>query len=824
MSQPHFGTQIASETLQSTVSAIRTQTNLEPLLSDLGSKLSQVNEIDLSKPVEDLTSGRVPYIDSIVISFKSIVQVLLMQLNDGSISASLSANPAAASMLSFIVVMLIALSTPQKTTHSQAEAVEEDLQVPVEYSLEEIEAFFQVRPVLVAKRSVRISMELIQFAYGVISDLIFNKFEENQKLRAQQLREAFERLGSAFIKVAQAVSTRVDIFPPVYIEQIELLQDRVPPFPTSDAIEVLESTYGVKVDQVFSEFSDKPIAAASLGQVYRGKLRSSGEQVAIKVQRPDVLEQVALDLFLMRKIATQVTKFASTNTEWQFLVDEWGSRYFQEMDYQKEAVNAQRFNDDIADIEGVFAPKVYTDLCSRKVLVTTWIEGERLIDSQAEDVITLCDTLLSAYLKQLLEGGFMHADPHPGNLIRTPDGRICILDFGLITQVSNDMQLALVSFIAHLQLQDWDALVEDLQVLGFITTTENLKGTELPQILGNIFSELVKGGGAKGINIETVIKEVNNLSTKYPVVRIPAFFTLILRTFTVIEGIALSADPNYAIVPKCFPYLANRLLNDDSPQVRLILKEVLYGDKKTIDVNRVRKLLDGIRDYKTDALTNTVTETMTMAPVIDPTLKQTIRVVFTTEGSYVQKLFVNEMVLAVDALSRGAMSELLRAMVVAAPGTIALQSLGPLRMVVFPFPTFVEVVSRLSPFVELTEEDKEALTTIKGLVEIVGGPQMAISNVPTLIQTPDKSRQLILEVAEMLPQLLPGMAYTGELFIRQLLSRMLTRLSEKLAVKEQPSPFYSLPPQPSFLALPQDSTQVSHLVDGVINSIKQEES
>eukprot|EP01024_Parvocaulis_polyphysoides_P031316 TRINITY_DN28351_c1_g1_i4.p1 TRINITY_DN28351_c1_g1~~TRINITY_DN28351_c1_g1_i4.p1 ORF type:complete len:703 (+),score=101.06 TRINITY_DN28351_c1_g1_i4:188-2296(+) len=689
------------------------------------------------------------------------------------------------------------------------------MEVPLEYQPEKIKEYFQARPVLVTQRSVELALEIVRFGSGILQDLALNRFEQNMKLRARQLREAIDRLGSAYVKIAQAISTRVDLLPVEYIEEIELLQDRVKPFPTSAAIEVMESAYGTKIDNVFSELSSEPIAAASLGQVYKGKLREDGAVVAIKVQRPGVLEQVILDLYLIRRLSFWFRKYTNTNTKWWLIVDEWGSRYLQEMDYNREAANGIRFNQDVAELQGVFAPEVYTNLCSRKILVTAWVEGERLVESQAEDVLTLTNTLLTSYLIQLLETGFMHADPHPGNLIRTPDGRICVLDFGLVTEVSQEQKIALISYIAHLQLQDWEALTVDLQHLGFIKTDEDVNTTGLVEPLGQIFSELIKGGGAKGVNIDYIVKELNLLSDQYPIFQIPAFFTLILRTFTVIEGIGLSADPKYAIVKECFPYLANRLLTDDSPQTQMILKEVLYGKKKSLDINRVRRLMDGLERFSTDALTTTTVDRTSQSSVIDPTLKQAIQVVFSKEGSYVQRLFVNEMVLAVDALSREALSEVIRALVVSAPATAALQSLGPLRMVVFPLLTFAEILTRISPVVELSDEDKEALSTIKGLLDLLGGPQNALDAVPNLLEAPDQSRKMAQEIVEMLPQLLPGIAYTGELFIRQLLSRVLTRLSEQLYAEDEGQD-YGL--QPSAFLLPQPQQQF--IVNTLVNFMK----
>lgn len=187
---------------------------------------------------------------------------------------------------------------------------------------------------------------------------------------------------------------------------------------------------------MFEEISPVPIAAASLGQVYKAKIRGSGDEVAVKVQRPGVLEMVALDLVLMRQgieISAKLFPDLARSDGLLPVLDEWATKFFREMDYRKEAVTMLQFKSDLACLEGIMVPNAYAELTTRRVIVTQWIDGEKLSESRAEDVRELCTTLLNAYLIQLLDTGLLHADPHPGNLIRTPDGKICILDYGALS-------------------------------------------------------------------------------------------------------------------------------------------------------------------------------------------------------------------------------------------------------------------------------------------------------------------------------------------------------------------------------------------------------
>jgi aarF domain-containing kinase len=189
--------------------------------------------------------------------------------------------------------------------------------------------------------------------------------------------------------------------PPAYFTQIALLQDRVPPFPCDEAFAAMEAAFGQPPSAVFSAISDKPVAAASLGQVYRATLRDGGGEVAVKVLRPHVLEQVGLDLYLMRNAGASFNATKRMNTDWVGVIDEWALRFFAEMDYEREARNGARLAADLSSLPGVLVPAVVPSLSTGEVLTTVWIEGEKLSESNAADVRTLCSTLLNAYLIQV---------------------------------------------------------------------------------------------------------------------------------------------------------------------------------------------------------------------------------------------------------------------------------------------------------------------------------------------------------------------------------------------------------------------------------------
>eukprot|EP00775_Hariotina_reticulata_P007498 gene7498-7708_t len=370
-----------------------------------------------------------------------------------------------------------------------------------------------------------------------------------------------------------------------------------------------------------------------------------------------------------------------------------------------------------AGVTGVVTADVYEQLSDDVVLTTAWVDGEKLSESRAADVRELCNTLLSAYLIQLLDTGLLHADPHPGNLIRTADGKICVLDFGLMTEVTAEQRIALVEYISHLTTQDWENVARDLQTLGFIPADAgDPVAMGMAEPLGRILVQLSGGGGATKLNIDAVMAELEDLGSSYPF-SIPPFFALILRAFSVIEGIALAVDPDYSIVQECFPYLARRLLSDDDPRVHKALRDVLYGNKSRLDVDRLLRLSDAFSSYTTDGLveveaaeTVVVATPARMSPTTSP------------KGSYVQQLLVEELVAATDALSREALSGTLRLLLGSAPVALAmssLEALGPLRPLLLPFTTPLEVLSRLAPAVAVTPEDEEALAVVRGIFQLV---------------------------------------------------------------------------------------------------------
>lgn len=468
--------------------------------------------------------------------------------------------------------------------------------LPLEYDPDLIAEYWGRRPVAVFTRIVQLLSIAGGFLGGVGMDLLTGKSKENEVKRAIELRNIMTSLGPAYIKLGQALSIRPDLLSPAAMNELQQLCDKVPSFDSKIAMKQLEMELGKPWTEIYSELTPEPIAAASLGQVYRGKLMT-GEDVAVKVQRPGVLETVTVDLYIIRSLGLILRNFPDITARADIvaLLDEWAARFFEELDYVREGNNATRFAELIReDLPQVVVPKTYEQYTSRRVLTTQWLDGEKLSQSDADDVGKLVNVGVICYLKQLLDTGFFHADPHPGNMIRTPDGRLAILDFGLMTEIDDNIKYGMIEAISHLVHRDYESIVEDFVTLDFIPPNTDL--SPILPVLAKVFDQALEGGGAKNINFQDLAADLAQITFDYPF-RIPPYFALIIRAIGVLEGIALVGDPDFAIVDEAFPYISKRLMTDDSPRLREALRYMVYGKSSTFDADRLIDLLDAFETF-----------------------------------------------------------------------------------------------------------------------------------------------------------------------------------------------------------------------------------
>ncbi|TYQ31094.1 ABC1 kinase family protein, partial [Pseudanabaena sp. UWO310] len=457
------------------------------------------------------------------------------------------------------------------------------------YDINAIANYYRNQPLRVWWRCIVIFVPLI----WLFLRLRFSAKSSTTELKklAIESRKLLTRLGPAFIKIGQALSTRPDIVPPIFMDELAELQDQLPPFPNEIAFQFIRDALGADPLDVYAEISDNPIAAASLGQVYKGKLKT-GELVAIKVQRPDIAAGIALDMYILRGIATWLKKtFKFVRTNLAAILDEFASRIFEEMDYTFEGQNAEKFAKYYGELEGIYVPKIYWQYTAKRVLTMEWIEGIKLTNVEKIKELGfnsrhIIEVGVQCSLRQLLDYGYFHADPHPGNLLVMGDGKLAYLDFGMMSEVSAEQRFGLIEAIVHLVNRDFAALSKDYVRLGFLT--EDIDFTAIVPALSEVFNP-PEGQSLTQMDFKDMTDQLSQIMYDYPF-QVPAYYALIIRSLVTLEGIAFSVDPNFKVLAVAYPYVANRLLNDSAPELRMALKDLLFRDGE-FRWNRLENLL-----------------------------------------------------------------------------------------------------------------------------------------------------------------------------------------------------------------------------------------
>lgn len=509
------------------------------------------------------------------------------------------------------------------------------------YSPELLARNYGSRPVQLLRRTLQILVALGSFSLKLLIDQRNGVLDQNKRKRAAELRRIFTRLGPTFVKLGQGLSTRPDICPPEYLEELSELQDALPTFPDAEAFSCIERELGLTLDSIFSSISPSPIAAASLGQVYKAQLKYSGQIVAVKVQRPGIEEAIGLDFYLIRGVGFLINKYVDIiTTDVVALIDEFASRVYQELNYVQEGQNARRFKKLYADKEDVLVPDIFWDYTSGKVLTMEWVEGVKLneqvaIESQGLKVLDLVNTGIQCSLRQLLEYGYFHADPHPGNLLATPEGKLAFLDFGMMSETPEEARFAIIGHVVHMVNRDYEAMARDYYALDFLSPDVDV--SPIVPALRNFFDDALNSSVSE-LNFKTIVDGLGAVLYQYPF-NVPAYYALILRSLTVLEGLALYADPNFKVLAASYPYFAKRLLTDPNPYLRDALVELLFKDGR-FRWNRLENLLvQGRKDRDFSA-----------KDALQPVLK----LLLGPEGEELRTLVIKESVRVTEAVVLGA--------------------------------------------------------------------------------------------------------------------------------------------------------------------------
>lgn len=386
--------------------------------------------------------------------------------------------------------------------------------------------------------------------------------DERKRLKApERLRMAFEELGPTFIKLGQLLSTRPDILEAEYVEEFKKLQDSAQSFPFESVEALVEGELGAPIGDLFAEFDEKPCAAASVAQVHIAQLHS-GEKVAVKIQRPDILKIVGRDLRIMYKIARLVER----NFEEALLFDpvaivrEFEKTVNREMDFTIEAANIEKFSRNFSSIADVHIPAVHWELTSKSILVIEYLEGVRLDDVQGMiamgvDPIEVAGIGLRCFGKQILEDGFFHADPHPANSMVMPDGRVALIDFGIIGYVDNEMMGHIATLLVGYAEHDYSVVIRALADMEFLRDDMDLPAFKRDLI---DVSEPYYGRSIKHVRMADVFDSVVKMAMKHKI-KMPHNLVLLLKTLVQIEALGRGLDSDLNILETLKPY-ARKLL------------------------------------------------------------------------------------------------------------------------------------------------------------------------------------------------------------------------------------------------------------------------
>ncbi len=415
--------------------------------------------------------------------------------------------------------------------------------------------------------------------------VVFRGADASQSKEARLARQAawlnrsLIKLGPTFIKIGQALGTRGDLLPLAYVKELATLQDQVPPFPTTEAYARIEAELGRSLQEAFAEIDAEPIAAASLGQVYRARLHN-GAEVAVKVQRPRLEEQISFDIALLRRIVKLLSRYPSftENADWEGMLREFAATVGEEMDYAQEGRNADRFRQNFKDWRVIRVPRIHWSHTTRRVLTLDFVRGTKVTDiaglkARRISPIKVNRLLVRTYLKQLLEDGFFHADPHPGNLLVMDTGHLAFFDFGMTGRITPGLQAQMIDAFFHVVERDVPGLAQDLINLDF------LKPGVSPELVRPVIEALfehylnLKLGE---VNFKELTYDLAEVMYEYPF-RLPARFTYMMRALMTLEGIGLVTDPGFSFFDTAKPYAKEFMLRREGKHFRKLLLDKFTG-------------------------------------------------------------------------------------------------------------------------------------------------------------------------------------------------------------------------------------------------------
>ena len=365
----------------------------------------------------------------------------------------------------------------------------------------------------------------------------------------ERLAEDLEKLGPAFVKLGQVLSTRADLLPPAYLEALSRLQDGLEPFSFAEVEQIVQDELGVRISKAFASFESDPVAAASLGQVHRAQLRD-GREVAVKVQRPNIRECMAEDLATIEDLATFLDRHTSAGPQFDFtqMVHEFRRAVAQELDYRREANNLDRVAENLAEFPRILIPRPVDDYTSSRVLTMEMVKGRKVTSltpllRQEIDGPGLASELFRAYLHQIVINGFFHADPHPGNVFLTDDGRIALLDLGMVSRLTPARQEQLLKLLLAVSEGDGDRA--SLLAMQMGEAKGNVEETRLRRDIQDLLATYLEAPLAQ-VQVGRAMMELARIAG-HNGLRMPPELSILAKTLLNLDQVGRALDPTFDV-------------------------------------------------------------------------------------------------------------------------------------------------------------------------------------------------------------------------------------------------------------------------------------
>ncbi len=403
--------------------------------------------------------------------------------------------------------------------------------------------------------------------------------EEVRGLTApEKVRLILEELGTTYIKLGQVLSTRPDLIPKEYIDELSKLQDEARPLSFELIRRVVEEELGKRVEDVFVHFETEPVASASLAQVHRARLKS-GEDVVVKVQRPNILRTIESDIALLQQLASLIEARVREARRYNLvgIVKEFSKSIRRELDFMREGRNAERFARNFSGTEYIKIPEIYWEFTTKRVLCMEYIEGVKIsrveeLRSRGFNLSLIAERLAKAFMKQYFVDGFFQADPHPGNLLVLPGERIAMVDFGMVARIDSELRDKLGDLAIAIVDKDVERVVEQLLRIGIVTPESDL--AEFRADIEDLILEYYDTRLSQ-VNVAALLNEMLEIALRHRVM-MPPTFAFLIKSMVTIESVARTLDPEFNFTRVAKPFVKEMIRRRLAPgrMVRDFLREL----------------------------------------------------------------------------------------------------------------------------------------------------------------------------------------------------------------------------------------------------------